>query len=466
MKKGSRKKNMLTCTIIFSLITLLWILHRFLSLPHSDSSNRSTQQFPQNHSDELLSIVTPEQYGADGFDHKLDTNGLQEAINNSSKVILKNGATYIIDKPLTSNHAITITSEDEGKSPAVILQKNKTSAFIFENKPVNTTNVVERISKNDRYVVVESTTGMKKGDLIHLKSDKLWYWDNRSYLTKGGLYKITMIKDQQVYLDRELSESYTIGKNEKVTAKAYANHEVNLKGISFTHPKPYDTKMVILQFSSNATISDVTVSNSKLTGIFLNKTFHSTIHDVRMNLSVTKNTGLGYGIQDYGGSGTIIQNSIFKNVRRGVDFSGDTPSRYGIVTDSKAYGAKMGGLAPGNSGFGTHSTAETILFENNAVENFDQAFLVRGNDITIKNNLHSGKSNYFLSLGYGNHVTLKNNAYKSTNNESLRSFVFIKNTYFGSLAAQGNTNNDNPTFIAGNLKHLEKLTLQKKLSIN
>ncbi|MFF2445656.1 right-handed parallel beta-helix repeat-containing protein [Neobacillus sp. NPDC058068] len=466
MRKVSRKRNLFYFSIFLGFIVLFWTLTRHHSIQFQDSSNKTIEQNPQSYSNQLLSNVSPEQFGADGFDDKLDTKALQAAINKSSKVTLKNGATYIIDKPLTCNHAITIVSEDESKSPAVILQKNKTSAFIFENKPVNTTNVIEKMSKNDRYVVLENTKGMKQGGLLHLKSDKLWYWDNRDYLTKGGLYKITKIRNQKVYLDRDLSESYDIGINENVTVDAYANHEINLKGISFTHPLPYDSKMVVIHFSSNATISDVSISNSKLTGIFLNKTFATTIQDVNINLGVTKKTKLGYGIQDYGGSGTIIQNSIFKNVRRGVDFSGDTPSRYGIVSDSKVFGAKKGSLAPGNSGFGTHSTAEHILFKNNYVVNFNQAFLVRGNEITIKNNIHTGKSNYFLSLGYGNHVTLQNNIYKSTTNDSLKSFVLIQNSYFGSLIAEGNRSGDNPTFIGGNLKHLEKLALQKKISIN
>lgn len=407
-------------------------------------------------------VHTPEEFGANGFDKLLDTAALQEAIDQSDTLILRSGATYIIDRPLVSGHTIKIKSDKKTDKVPVILQINKQSAFIFTNKPTASTQVTKPITKNAAYVTLKSTKGMKPGDLLHLKSNKLWYWDNRDYLTKGELHKILKIDGDKVYLERTTSEDYMIGNGEAVTAKVYPDVSLELSDISFSHPKPYETTMIKVNFTSNAKIKNVSVRNSKNTGIYLNSTYQTEVNHTYINLGTTKNIRTGYGIQDYGGNGTFITDSVFKRVRRGVDFSGVTPSRNGTVINSKAYGSKQETLASGNSGFGTHSTAENITFENNYVQNFTYAFLSRGNNIIVKGNTLEGFSKGFIGISYGGHVEVLNNTYKRLNNSVLSSFIMLTDTYNGSLIATGNTvNGQKGHFVHGDLGSLTQSVIER-----
>ncbi|MEH7418593.1 right-handed parallel beta-helix repeat-containing protein [Neobacillus drentensis] len=453
------KKGPFLFVILFLLTASVWLIVSIADQPDSkENSNKSKAPSQTQIKPKSVRLRTPEDFGANGFDKKIDTKALQAAIENSDTLTLKNGATYIIDKPLVSEHSIKIESDKNGKKKPVILQISKKSAFILNNTPTTSTVVSKRISINNPYVTLQTTRGMKAGDLLHLTSNKLWYWDNRGYLKKGELHKITKIEGNKVYLDRATSEDYMVGAGEIVTATVYPNISIKLSNISFTHPKAYKTAMLKVNYTSNTDIENVSVSNSKHIGIFLNCTYQTQVRNSYINLGTTKDINTGYGIQDYGGSGTIVTSSTFKHVRRGVDFSGKTPSRYGKVSNSKAYGYKQGTLASGNSGFGTHSTAENITFENNYVENFNYGFLTRGNNIIVKGNTLEGYSKNFIAISYGGSVNVMNNTYKSKNGSKLENFLFVLSTYNGSISATGNrVVGQKGQFINGEISQLKQL---------
>lgn len=408
-----------------------------------------------------IRIHTPEEFGANGFDDKPDTAALQKAIDNSDIVILKNDARYKIFRPLVSYHSISIESEHpEGKKP-VILQMSPQNALIVENIPVASTKVSKPIKKSDPAITLADTKRLRPGDLLYLISNKLWYWENRGYLRKGELHKIIRIEGNNVYLNRPTSDHYTLSEGEEVTARAYPELTFNLSNITFSHPKLYQTTMIKINHTSQAKIESVLVRNSQQVGIYLNQTFQTEVKQAEIELGTTNDINTGYGIQDYGGTGTLITDSIFKKVRRGVDFSGITPSRYGTVANSKAYGYVQGTLAGGNSGFGTHSTAEDITFVNNYVENFNYGFLSRGNNIFIKDNRLVGSSRNFAAISYGGHVEIINNTYGSKEGSKLDSFIRLFDTYNGSIHVTGNTvDSMKGPFITGNLNKLESAHVQ------
>jgi hypothetical protein len=405
-------------------------------------------------------MVTPEQFGANGWDKKTDTKALQKAIDSGSTLILKSGATYIIDQPLVITQSIKIYTN--GEKAAVISQKSKNTALVVENEPAISTYVSQEISSNQPYVVLKSIKGIKPGYLLKLKSSRLWYWDDRGYLTKGELHRVTRVEGNKVYLDAPTVEDYSVGKGEIVSATVYPELSLQLENITFSHPKPSTTVMVKVNYTINSKITSVSVKNSKQIGIFLNSTFKTEVHDADIDLGTTKDINTGYGIQDYGGSGTIIAESTFKRVRRGVDFSGSIPSRYGIVKDSKAFGYKTGTLASGNSGFGTHSTAEYITFQNNYIENFNYGFLVRGRNMTIQDNTLKGYSSYFITILYGDQVKVLNNNYQRLATSNLSNFIFLSNMYKGSIEARGNVAEEiTGSFIKGDIDQLESLFLDE-----
>jgi hypothetical protein len=433
----THKKLYQYVTIFLFLAVTIWISVKAITLDKSNHMKDQNTNERVKYANETR-LHTPEEFGANGFDRKTDTVALQKAIDSSDTLVLKSGATYIINRPLVSSHSIEIEGNNTTKKAPVILQVSKQSAFILNNEQTASTIVVKKITNNTPYITVASTKGLKPGDLLHLISSKLWFWDNRGYLKKGELHKITKINGDKVYLDRNTSDNYFVGEGEVVSVKVYPNVSLKLSNISFSHPKPYKTIMIKVNNTSNTKIENVSVRNAKRIGIILNCTFQTEVNKANINLGTTKDITSGYGIQDYGGTGTLVTDSIFRRVRRGVDFSGVTPSRYGMVSNSKAYGYKQDTLASGNSGFGTHSTAENITFENNYVENFNHAILSRGENITVKGNTSEGFSRSFIVISYGKNVKVLNNTYKSKNDRYIDSFILLTGTYRGSLIVSGN----------------------------
>ncbi|MGJ7910843.1 hypothetical protein [Neobacillus sp. LXY-1] len=417
-----------------SLISLK--LHFFSSADDKPIAQRAATSQKNTPAQMKSPIQTPEQYGANGFDQKPDTEAMQKALDNGKELVLKSGATYIIDKPLQASHSLKIRTDQS--DPAKIVQKGKTSAFIFDNKPIVSTNVVQNITSQQPFVVLADTKGIKPGSLIHLTSSKLWYWDDRGYLKKGELHQVTRVFGRRVYLDSPIVENYKVGYGENVSATIYPNVSLKMENITFAHPKPYQTIMMRINYTTDATFTNVSVENSKDIGILLNTTFKTKVIHSHVELGTTKDIKKGYGIQDYGGTGTLIENSTFEKVRRGVDFSGSTPSRFGVVRNCRSYGYKKGTLASGNSGFGTHSTAEYITFENNYVENFNYGFLIRGKDITVTRNILKGDSYGFIAVSYGNRAKVMDNTYQSLGGSALETFIMAPDTYKGSINAQGN----------------------------
>jgi hypothetical protein len=448
-------KKLLLLLIVFAFVFLSFLL----LFSTADDKAKETHIKETTTVPEQASVHTPEEFGANGFDKKADTTALQKAINTGGTIVLKSGATYIIDKPLESNHTMRMMTDKH--ESATIVQKAKESAIIFDNKPILTTEVTKPISPKQMYVELSSTKGINPGMLLHLKSDKPWYWDDRGYLTKGELHKVTKVEGHKVYLERPLVEGYQAGKGEEVSVTIYPSAALQLENIEFTHPEPYNTIMVKVNYTMNTKLQNVTVKNSKRIGILLHTTYQTEVNKADIDLQTTKDITSGYGIQDYGGSGTFITDSTFKRIRRGVDFSGDTPSRYGVVENSKAYGYGKGILASGNSGFGTHSTAEFITFRNNYVEDFNYGFLVRGRDITVEGNILNGHSISFIAITFGDNVKVIKNEYQSSFRSALDMFILVYDNYKGKIEAHENVIQalDGP-FIKGKIGQLESLSVK------
>ncbi|MGD6894530.1 hypothetical protein [Bacillus infantis] len=381
--------------------------------------------------------VTPEQFGANGFDSISDTEALQKAFNSGADIVyLKEGASYYIDKRISINKSIKITS---GPKKAAIIQRSAKEGILYFRNPAKTTATASKnILKGSSYIAAAATKDVKAGDIIELKSNKLWKWDNRESLTKGEIHTVKSVSGSNIYLNTKANDTYAIGKGEKVIVKTYAPNTLSLENIDFKYPKPVNTTGIIIDPSVNSSFKKISVKNSKLTGLKLIKNVNSKVEAASITLGTTKDVNTGYGIQDYGGVNTKILYSTFQQVRRGVDFSGDIPSRYGLVQYSKAIGPAKGTLASGNSGFGTHSTAEYIVFRNNEVKNFDYQFVSRGDHISFINNTGTGLSKAFMHTNYGDHITLANNKYISTNKSKLEYFILRSTSFKGEINHYGN----------------------------
>jgi hypothetical protein len=417
---------------IMILLVVLSLVFLYLDIKFKVKSKQFSR-IRSNH----LNFVTPEQFGANGFDQKDDTLTFQKALASNKPIVLKSGATYYISKELVSNHTTSFTTAGGGKKARIIETNPKVGAFLLKNELKVSSKVNETIFKGQTYLNVLSTKGMKAGDIIKLKSNKLWPEDNRGYLTKGELHRIKSISASTVYLDTPIDDSYV---GEKVKAMIFAPIQLKIQNVIFQQEKPQDITMITVDPSVHSYFNGVEIFNSKYAGIIVKNGINTVLTNCYFSLGSTKDINTGYGYQDYGGIGTIVSDSVFTNLRRGVDFSGDIPSRFGLVKYSKAYGPGKLALADGNSGFGTHSTAEYITFIHNYVENFNTAFVSRGNYISFIDNQHKGDSIGFISIGYGTDVKIINNKFNDPYNK-LPYFILKASTFNGLLHVSGNSKN-------------------------
>jgi len=381
--------------------------------------------------------VTPEQYGANGTDTKNDAKALQRALNASTNVVLKGGATYYISSPLTVDHTVNITTTGGKASIVKTSLRKKEIAFHFKNDAVSQSRMHNTAKKGQKYIEVYGTKGVHVGDLVHLKSSKLWKWDNRGYLTKGELLRVKKVEDKKIYFETPLQDSYYVS-GEQVTVSNYRNQTIHMKDVSFSYEKPFDSQkeLVLIEQTTNALLENVEVKKAPRLGIRLQRTYQTTVTGAHVDLGTTPDIPSGYGIQDYGGTFNTVKNSYFSHVRRGVDFSGETPSRFGSVKNSEAVGPAKNKLASGNSGFGTHSTAENIVFENNKINGFSYSFLSRGDHIVIKNNHASGVIRAFVAAGFGDNLYVSNNRYEHGGN--AENFLRVIKTFDGNITLQHN----------------------------
>ncbi|MGD6894531.1 right-handed parallel beta-helix repeat-containing protein [Bacillus infantis] len=384
------------------------------------------------------SISTPEEFGADGFDREPDTEAIQKALDSGAdEVKLKEGATYYIDQTLTADQSLKLTS-GSGKAN-IIQQSEKQRVFYFRNRPRSSLYLADDVKKGTKAVKAAAAKKAQPGDIIELKSDVLWHWDNRNSLTKGELHTVERVSGDTIYLSSKTDDSYIVSKGEKVTINLYSPKTIHVENVRFSYTKPVKNTALIIEPAIESTFKNINVSKAQETGIKLIKNINATLEKSFFSLHTDETVPTGYGFQDYGGRGTTVKNSTFEKVRRGVDFSGDIPSRFGRVENSTAFGPDKGTLAAGNSGFGTHSTAEYITFENNTVENFDYHFVSRGNHISFLNNTGSGNARAFFHITHGGEVKLDGNHYEDKGGSKLDYFILKGTEFDGHITKNENT---------------------------
>ncbi|MGD6843053.1 right-handed parallel beta-helix repeat-containing protein [Bacillus infantis] len=384
------------------------------------------------------SFSTPEEFGGDGFDRRLDTAAIQKALDSGAETVkLKEGATYYIDQTLTADRSIKLISGS--KKANIIQQSNEESVFYFRNKARSSLYLTEDVKKGTKAVKANEAKKAQPGDIIELKSNVLWHWDNRNSLTKGELHTVEKVSGDTIYLSSKTDDSYAVSEGEKVIVNLYSPKTIHVENVRFSYTEPVKNTAIIIDPAVDSTFKNINVSKAQETGLKLIKNINATLEKSFFSLHTDESVPTGYGFQDYGGRGTTVRNSTFEKVRRGVDFSGDIPSRFGRVENSTAYGPDKGTLAAGNSGFGTHSTAEYITFENNTVENFDYHFVSRGNHISFLNNSGTGNTRAFFHITYGGKVKLEGNHYADKDGNELDYFILKGTEFDGHITEDENT---------------------------
>lgn len=382
--------------------------------------------------------VSPENFGAKGDGIADDTQALRDTFASKLPVKYKDGAVYRVTS------GITITDQDvywESEGKAKIINDTGGTLFSFSNSIKKTTAIVAgTILNSSNYTIsLVDASNIQVGDLLEIKSNAPWYYDPRpdgsgGYSTyKGELHLVKAISGNSITLDTYINDNYA--SSETLAVYVFSPRRMNMKNIDIEClTNNYITMMYVYRYFK-PTFENVHISNSQRAGIIIYESYapHTTKCLFKCNIEDLTTIDTGYGIQEYGCVYGNHHHNQFVDCRRGIDFSGAIPSRFGVC-DSNIFTSlgKSYVNVPGITGFGTHGGAEGISFTNNIINGAESAIKIRGNSCLIEGNIATNITDSFAYLEFGGESSVIGNTILS--NDSGETSVNDIPNYFVTLA--------------------------------
>ena len=251
------------------------------------------------------------------------------------------------------------------------------------------------------------------GDLIQLRSDKLWYFDNRGTAKKGETHIVSRVDGTMIYTESPIFDTYEVA-SETLTVVAFNKTKMTMTGLSYNNA--LNTIGGIQLRGLVDSKIEVDLDGCKDIGILLKNSYNS--HIVKSNIRNANQSGLGYGVQVTQSTFCTVQNTDFWNCRRGVDFSGaNAVSFFCGVSLSTCRGVDLdqsgSPLFGESSGFGSHGSSFGTVYSENKVYNVNNAFVLRGCKEVVSDNKAFGSMASFAASTYGADLTVINNTYES-----------------------------------------------------
>lgn len=269
---------------------------------------------------------------------------------------------------------------------------------------------------NTDFATVDSTGNFQVGDIVKILSTENWMLDPTPSedMRKGAVNKINRISGNVMFFEKLLTDNYestietvTITKLDKVT--------VNMRNFSVLFGDSEPRVGVQIEADDGGVITNVKISKAQIQGVNVARCYKTML--TGNGVHEANNTGTGYGMQLNDCTDVKVHHNHFTGCRRGVDISGQVPSRGCDIAFNDADGSGLdsaGGNMPsnsGSSGFGSHETSEFNSYRQNKVSGCKFGILLRGKDELVQGNyfyqdiniacVQASKSiNYTI---YGNH---------------------------------------------------------------
>lgn len=278
------------------------------------------------------------------------------------------------------------------------------------NGVIYTGAVVGAVTRQTHTVEMDSpatAANFAKGDLVQLRSQTLWYYDNRGTARKGETHVVSAVSGSTVTVEAEIWDTYEA--TETLTLVKISKSEYRIKGLSVIGVAGLDGGV---QFNGlvNSNV-DIKIDGSRAIGLFIKNSYDVNVYGEHKNVT---DSGTGYGVQISQSTFVKVVNSDFWNNRRGVDVSGaEAVSRMCSVAYCRNHGVSDA-LYNVSSGFGSHGSSDGTRFFGNSVWSCRQAFITRGSNETIESNFGFGKMLDFVATTDGAALSVLNNTYRSS----------------------------------------------------
>ncbi len=244
-------------------------------------------------------------------------------------------------------------------------------------------------------------------------------------LFKGELHLIRSVSGDTIYLDEYTFDGYDVVDDaygdykEDVTIHAYDPITVTVENVYVKRPPALNANSYgfRLIYGKNCVLRNCRVDYGQVAGVSISTSYNTLMEGCEVNNA--NDTTTGYGSQSSSAFRSVYRNNRFLNCRRGIDFSGTTPSRLGIAESNQVF---AGGLQEdgaqyepngtvGSFGMGSHGTAEGTIYRNNVIGNVGRGINLRGRNELILNNKIIGRVNRGIDLSHGMNHVIRGNYY-------------------------------------------------------
>ena len=342
--------------------------------------------------------VFPEWWGAVGDNSTDSTSAIQKAMNTGNPIVGDGSALYVTTAQLVLSTAGVLRIKNLKLRPNAAF----TCLTDSSNQTASTTMTgAHRVNANS--FTVTSSTGMSVGDLMEIKSNQLWPFNNDTVIVKGEFTKVAAISGTTITPATPLLCDYDTA-SETVTVKTYTPNQVDIDGLEIIYPTPRSAIGLGLDYLDGATskLRNITIQGSTLTGISLQQCYGVEVTNPR--LVDCYESGFGYGIQFNGCTDCHVKGGYSYRARHGVDFSGGYPSHLCSVRGMHVLGHRDEG-----SCVGTHGGANRSVFSGNVLIGGPIGVQVRGSNTMIHNNFFGGHTSNFVTLAGAPGISVRGN---------------------------------------------------------
>ena len=320
----------------------------------------------------------------------------------------------------------TITKNIELKNVTISLLTN--SYLQIQSEKIKTTELAGNASLGNTSIYVVNPSDIKEGDVLAIKSDRIWDYDRDRGLYAGETQVVTDVIGNEIKLPTGCYDSYNV-LNENVVIDVYRSPSVKISNVTITRPNKTDAGGLRLGNLFQPKISNTEVSNCCSAGISISGCYEASVDVITLKNCGYEGVTTGYGIQDSASTLTFITSLTAFGNRRAVDFSGPYPSRAGSVN-----GFHVVGLRGTGSCLGSHGTADGVSISNGVCEGALLGVQLRSPNSTVDNVEFRDIATAHIVLSYTLSHTIKNCTVKTSrgrtnqqNTDVTSNFITINN---------------------------------------
>jgi len=305
---------------------------------------------------------------------------------------------FLIGTAITKEDDVNLYNANFLIDPAV------TTGFDFGRtiKAANTT-LAAAVTLGNSTVTVASGTGIVKGQLMVLISDRIWPFDAPRNLNAGEIGIVESVSGAVVTLETPVNDTYAV--TETVTADFYVpSTNIFIDNVKIRRAAPIEKGGMAIRRALWPVLNNIEVENCGSAGIGLSVCFEAVIDKLFLKNCHILGGSTGYGIQDNSSQGTLITNLTAYGCRRAVDFSGTIPSRYGILDNFY-----VEGFAGTGSCVGSHGTNYGAAFRNGTCKGSIAGVQIRSPGCEIDNVKFIANGTRAIILSFTMDCTIKNN---------------------------------------------------------